>query len=129
MSYGILIKGYGQVKKVGIALEMYREMKEKGLKPNEVTYGCLIDACVNNYELDRALSIFGEMKRQGTPPNTIIYTTLIKGFSRRKDLESALNLYTTMKRDMKQGDCAPNNITYNSLLDCCVRCNDLSLAN
>ena len=58
VTYGILIKGYGQFKKLGIALDVYREMKEKGLKPNEVTYGCLIDACVNNYELDKGLSIF-----------------------------------------------------------------------
>ena len=128
VTYGILIKGYGQFKRLDLALKKYGEMADRGLKPNEVTYGCLIDACVNNNQIDRALSIFEEMESCGTKPNTIIYTTLIKGFARKKELKSAMRLYETMKHRMRSGECTPNNVTYNSLLDCCVRCGNLDLA-
>ena len=32
-------------------------MREKGLTPNSVTYGCLMDACIKNDALDRALEV------------------------------------------------------------------------
>jgi len=57
-------------------------MKDLGLKPNSVTYGCLIDACVKNSNLQLAVEIYENMVRDKIPLNTIIYTTLIKGFSR-----------------------------------------------
>ncbi len=59
------------------------------------------------------------------PLNTIIYTTLIKGFSKSFKLDKALEIYTTMRKDDK---IKPNNVTFNSLLDCCVRCNDINRA-
>jgi hypothetical protein len=33
-------------------------MKAHGLVPNNVTYGCLIDACVKNNQIDKALDVF-----------------------------------------------------------------------
>ena len=38
-------------------------MKNKNVQINDVTYGCLVDACVRNDRLDRGLWIIEEMKR------------------------------------------------------------------
>ena len=97
-------------------------MKENNLVPNSVTYGCLIDACVKNNKFDKAMEVFETMKRDGVPLNTIIYTTLIKGFAKNYKLDKALEIYNVMKLDDK---IKPNNVTYNSLMDCCVRCNNI----
>lgn len=96
-------------------------MKENKLIPNDVTYGCLIDACIKNNNLQRALQVFKDMKKDNVKMNTIIYTTLIKGYAREYMLEEALSLYEEMIS--KNEDIHPNTVTYNSLIDCCVRCN------
>lgn len=47
--------------------------------------------------------------------NTIIYTTMIKGYSKAHRLDEALVLYNKMKLSP---NIEPNNITYNSLIEC-----------
>jgi len=120
VTYGILIKAYGQANQVDNAFNVFSRMKESHLIPNNVTYGCLIDACVKNNHIERALQVFESMRADGLQLNTIIYTTMIKGFAKAQRLEKALEIYETMKKDDK---IKPNNVTFNSLLDCCVRCN------
>lgn len=100
-------------------------MKDLKIIPNSVTYGCLIDACIKNNKVDKATEIFETMKRDGVQLNTIIYTTLIKGFARAFKLEKAIEVYETMKREENT---KPNNVTFNSLIDCCVRCSDMKQA-
>lgn len=88
-----------------------------------MTYGCLIDACVKNNQVDRAMEVFETMKRDGVPLNTIIFTTLIKGFAKSHKLTEALEVYQTMKSS--DDKVRPNNVTFNSLIDCCIRCGSI----
>lgn len=100
-------------------------MKDNKLVPNDVTYGCLIDACIKNGNLTKALQVFKDMKKDGVKMNTIIYTTLIKGYAKEFMLDEALALYEEMT---KCSDITPNTVTYNSLIDCSVRCNQMATA-
>jgi len=95
-------------------------MKENKLAPNDITYGCLIDACIKNGNLHWALKVYHDMKKDGIPVNTIIYTTLIKGFTKDYKLDEALAMYEEMKTSSVH---LPNTVTFNSLIDCSVRCN------
>ena len=55
--------------------------------------------------------------------NTILYTTMIKAHSKTFQLEKALMLFNEMTSQMKTNMAvAPNNISFNSLIDCCIRC-------
>lgn len=58
--------------------------------------------------------------------NTIIFTTLIKGFAKSFKLDQALEVYEIMKLDDK---IKPNNVTFNSMIDCCIRCNAIEKAS
>lgn len=65
--------------------------------------------------------------------NTIILTTLIKGFARVQDLNSALNVFKMMKQSGSKSfqdhyTIRPNNVTFNSLIDCCIRCRKIEKA-
>ena len=119
VTYGILIKSYGLNNKLDKSFETFEKMKELNYVPNAVTYGCLIDACIKNNRVDKAIDVFESMNKDKIKPNTIIYTTLIKGFSKTQQLDKALNIFELMKADPKS---TPNNVTFNSLLDCCVKC-------
>lgn len=98
-------------------------MKRQSLVPNLVTYGCLLDACVKNNDISRAHNVFNCMRRDKVPLNTVIYTTMIKAYSKQWQLDQALQLYELMIVEMQHNpNVAPNTITYNSLIDICVRC-------
>lgn len=36
------------------ALDMFETMRQKDLRPNDVTYGCLLDACVRSGKIEMA---------------------------------------------------------------------------
>ena len=121
ITYGIMIKGYGQFKSLENAMKIYEKMKEENIKLNEITLGCLIDACIKCGNLNKALDIIEEQK--SIQMNTIIYTTILKGFTKEKNIAKALETFNIMKASSEM---KPNIITYNSLLDCAVQCNEFS---
>ena len=104
-------------------------MKLAQLVPSSMTYGCLLQACVKNNDIQTALEVFNTMKADRVQMNTVIYTTMIKAYQKSYQLEKALEIYETMLKEMKTNpNSAPNIVTFNSLLDCCVRCFDVAQA-
>jgi pentatricopeptide repeat protein len=65
------------------------------------------------------------MKLDKIKLNTILYTTLIKGFAKDRNIIKALEIYQTMV-DSKNSK--PNNITFNTLIGCAVKCDDINTA-
>ena len=119
---GLLIKNLGFLRRYEEILEIYRELKLSGVKINEITFGCMIDALVNCQELEKALELIQEEKKE-IKINTVIYSTLIKGYSKVNNLGKALEILNFMEKS-EELEARPNLITYNTVLDCAVRCND-----
>ncbi len=57
----------------------------------EITFGCLIDACVKCNYTNKALELIE--KHKNLPMNIIIFTTIIKGFTKERNLEKALKIF------------------------------------
>lgn len=117
---GLLLRQLGRLGKVRSCWEIWQEMvNTEGLKPNAVSYGCILDALVSNGALDMALKLLAEMKasHQAIRPNTVMYSTLIKGCAQGKQLDQALALF----EEMAAQGVEVNTVTYNSLLDVCAR--------
>eukprot|EP00375_Theileria_parva_P000752 XP_763422.1 hypothetical protein [Theileria parva strain Muguga] len=92
---------------------------------NEIVYGCMFDAYVNNNSVDSAMRLFEDMKERGkVKPNTIMYTTLIKGYGQNKQLDKAMRIFRLMQQDGVQ----PNTVTYNSVIDACARVGEMNSA-
>merc|ERR1740115_490391 len=81
-----------------------------------------MDACVKCGHLEKAVEIFKGMREVGKHRNTILYTTLIKGYGLEKDLPNALALF----REMPGEEVPYNTITFNSIIDACIKCGDLA---
>ena len=58
VTYGILIKAYGQENQLDQAFEIFTEMKQRQLVASNMTYGCLLQACVKNNRIDAAIDLF-----------------------------------------------------------------------
>lgn len=54
---------------------------------------------------------------------------MIKAYSKSQNIVAALKTFEVMlERQKLQRGVAPNIISYNSIIDCCVRCNQLEKA-
>ena len=126
ITYGVIFRGFGQLKNCDIPLNLYQQMKDTDVPMNEITFGCLIDACIRANRLDKATAVFEDMKaHEELKCNTIIYTTMIKGYTKKRNLRKAMKILEAMKADE---NVEPNVVTYNSLLECAVRCNEFDAA-
>lgn len=114
VTYGILIKAYGQNNMIERALEIYKEMQENGLQPNEITYGILIDSCIRAGRFEKAKEFCADMKNKKMPINIIICTTLVKGYSKQKEYEEMWKLY---ERVAVNRELIPNIIFYNAIIE------------
>ena len=110
---------------VDSALKIYEKMKLNKIKISSVTYGCLINVCTKNNKLAKAFELYEILNKEGIEMNTILYTTMIKAYSKTKNLNKVLEILDTM---IKSKNSKPNIITYNCIIDCCVKCNKFDLA-
>ena len=122
---GIVIKAYGMKGDIKSALNIYYKMKKEKIEISNITYGCLINACIKNNDLPKAFELYEAMKNESYEMNTILYTTLIKAYTKQKDINKVVEIFNTMKGTTNS---KPNIITYNSIIDCCIKCNNFNLA-
>merc|ERR1719517_400194 len=122
--YTTLIKGYGIEKDLTNALLLFREMKDEGVPYNTIAYNSIIDVCIKCSDLQTAEDIFREMlaPQSNVPPDLITYSTLLKGYCHVGNLDKALQVAETIKACGLKCD----ELVYNTLLDGCVKANDLS---
>lgn len=57
--------------------------------------------------------------------NTILNTTVIKMFNLEKNLKEAKRIFEEMLRSKRS---YPNNVTFNTMIDTAIKCEDLTLA-
>jgi len=114
VTYGTLIKAFGQAGRLARCKEVWEEMLQKGLLPSVVTFGCYIDACVRNDDLDGAIRTLESMSAiGGIRPNAVIYTSIIRGLARVGQCDAAFDLYRQMRSERIVGTL----VTFNSVLD------------
>lgn len=122
--YTTLIKGYGNEKDINSAVAMFREMKSEGVPYNTIAYNSIIDVCIKCSDVQAAEDIFREMIMPGSnvQPDLITYSTLLKGYCQVGNLDKALQVAETIKACGLKCD----ELVYNTLMDGCVKANDLS---
>jgi len=104
------------------ALEVYENMKNENIEISSVTYGCLINACIKNNNLQKSFELYQELDDNNIEMNTVLYTTMIKAYSKKSNLAKVIDIFNRMKKDKNN---YPNIVTYNSVIDCCIKCNNM----
>lgn len=133
-SFNILIKGLARRGRVDEAFAVRDEIVGAGLVPNEVTQNSLVDACVRVGDFPSALRLAREMRPgpgsvQGTGPDrrnqlTIALSRILGGMAEAGKVDDAVRLLDEMSRR----GAPPNHITYCSLINACLKQNDVPRA-
>jgi len=87
--------------------DLFEEMKQAGLKIDEITYSTLINKA-QTYQ--QSFELFEEMKKAGVTPNEISYSTLI---NKAETYQQSFDLF----EEMKKAGLTPNEISYNTLIN------------
>lgn len=115
ITYNTLCKGYARSGNVSKCLQSVEHMRARNIAPSQVTYGILLDCCINENDVDGAAEVFNEMTSSGCVLNTVLCTTLIKGFARAEQVDKAMNVYKKMCAESDRG-MRPDLITFSILI-------------
>merc|ERR1719301_137819 len=102
VTYSTLIMGIKQSKSTQLlnrGFECLKQLKENGLKPDEVLFNSLMDACVNLKQMSKAQAVLKTMKDAGVKPSFVSYSILVKGYGLQNDLKAALRVKEEMEKE------------------------------
>ncbi|XP_021751665.1 pentatricopeptide repeat-containing protein At5g39350-like isoform X2 [Chenopodium quinoa] len=112
--WGALMAGYGAHGHGEYAVLLFKRMVQSGVKPNEVTFTCVLDACSHAGLVDEGLELFTLMLRTcQINPSIHHYTCMIDLLGRAGRLQVAYDLIITMPF-------MPNHAVWGSLLGACM---------
>lgn len=114
-SYNICIHAFGCWGDPGLALKLFKEMKEKGpiANPDLCTYNSLIRVLFAVGKVNDAMIVWEELKSSGHEPDEFSYRTVIQGCCKSYRIEDAAGVF----REMELNGFRPDTIVYNSLMD------------
>ncbi|KAM7522843.1 hypothetical protein LguiA_012745 [Lonicera macranthoides] len=108
-TFNILLSGWKSAEE---AEGFFDEMKGMGVRPDVVSYNCLIDVYCKNREIDKAYKVFDKMREEDISPDVISYTSLIGGLGLVGQPDKAHDLL----KEMKEYGCYPDVAAYNAVI-------------
>ncbi|KAJ6741512.1 PENTATRICOPEPTIDE REPEAT-CONTAINING PROTEIN [Salix viminalis] len=95
-----------------VASNVFYDMLNKGISPNDYTFGLVMKALCMVNEVDNACLLLRDMTKHGCVPNSVIYQTLIDALSKRDRVDEALKLL----EEMFLMGCPPDVNTFNTVI-------------
>lgn len=119
ITYNTLMKGYCQISDIHGAKALLTEIEAHGLKPNDVTYNCLINAAVIDGSFEEAWEVIETMHRNNVDLDCYTISIMMKALKKVKNpkqVARALGLIDSTKIDVFSDE-----ILLNTVLDTCIR--------
>ncbi|XP_010065827.2 putative pentatricopeptide repeat-containing protein At1g02420 [Eucalyptus grandis] len=105
----ILLSGWKSAEE---AESFFEEMKEMGVKPDVVSYNCLVDVYCKGREIDNAYKVVERMREEDISPDVITYTSIIGGLGLVGQPDKARDVL----KEMKEYGCYPDVAAYNAAI-------------
>lgn len=122
-TYNSMIEGFGMHGKSTMAIEMFREMMERGLRPNSITFVKVLNACSHGGLVELGFEIFHSMtSSHGIQPQIEHYGCMVDLLARSGQIEEAYSFIERMK-------IKPDHIMLGTLLSACKIHGNLELGD
>ncbi|XP_039008402.1 putative pentatricopeptide repeat-containing protein At1g02420 [Hibiscus syriacus] len=108
-TFNILLSGWKSYEE---AEGFFDEMKELGVRPDVVSYNCLVDVYCKNREIDKAYKVVDKMRNEELWPDVITYTSIIGGLGLVGQPDKARDIL----KEMKEHGCYPDVAAYNAAI-------------
>lgn len=112
VSYNIMANGWCLIKRTPMALQVLKEMVERGIEPTMVTYNTLLKGYFRTHQLKEAWEFFLEMKKRKCQIDVVTYTTLVHGFGVAGEVKRSKRVLD----EMVKAGLVPSVATYNALI-------------
>ncbi|KAF5731627.1 putative pentatricopeptide repeat-containing protein [Tripterygium wilfordii] len=113
VTYTTLIRGYCMKQEIDAALDVFREMVDRGLKPNEITYNTLVKGLSEVQEIDKLKELLaGKIGGGVFTPDTCTFNTLMDAQCNAGNLNEALKIFEKMLELHVQ----PDSASYSALI-------------
>merc|ERR1719174_1776550 len=123
VSYNTMLKSYLKGGRVDEASELLKEMADRGLAANKVTYNELLNAKVQNKDRRGMWKLIEQMQAAGTTPNSVTCSILLKSLTRNShsaDVTRTMDLIEQMEEPMDE-------VLFSSVIEACIRVGQLDL--
>ncbi|XP_058102443.1 putative pentatricopeptide repeat-containing protein At5g59200, chloroplastic [Magnolia sinica] len=122
VAYNSMIAGLALHGKSGEAVEMFRQMAQQGLRPTQVTFVAVLNACSHGGLVDLGFEIFHSMtNKYGIEPRIEHYGCMVDLLGRVGYLEEAYDFIGKMRIE-------PDHVIWGALLAACKIHGNLTLA-
>ncbi|KAJ7973107.1 Pentatricopeptide repeat [Quillaja saponaria] len=108
-TFNILLSGWKSPEE---AEGFFKEMTDMGVKPDVVSYNCLIDVYCKGREIDKAHKIVDRMQDEDISPDVITYTSIIGGLGLIGQPDKARDIL----KEMREYGCYPDVAAYNAAI-------------
>ncbi|EOY23498.1 Tetratricopeptide repeat-like superfamily protein [Theobroma cacao] len=113
ISWTSMITGFAKHGFATRALEIFHEMLEAGIRPNEITYTAVLSACSHAGLISEGWEIFNSMPiEHGLVPGMEHYACMVDLLGRSGSLREAIELINTMP-------CTPDALVWRTFLGAC----------
>jgi len=124
-TYGSIIRAYGFVKDIEGAWYTWKEMQKQNIVPTCITLGCMVESLVTNGDIEAGYRLIHDMlcsSKTKSLVNSVMYGSILKGFAHQKMFRRVWEVYEEMKANKVQFSM----VTFNTLIDACARCGELT---
>ncbi|CAL1367843.1 unnamed protein product [Linum trigynum] len=112
VSYNTIVNGWCLIKRTGKAVEVMKEMVERGVSPNLTTYNILIKGYFRASQIEEGWKFFLEMKKRKWEVDVVTYTTVIHGLGVAGEIKRSRNVFDRMVNE----GVLPSVATYNAFI-------------
>lgn len=94
--WAVMISGYAQHGLGTPALELFRKMQKRGIKPDTFVFSCILKACGNIGALEGGQLIHNLILRSGLEKNVVVGSTLVDMYVKCGHLKEARKVFDDM---------------------------------
>ncbi|KAM7483240.1 hypothetical protein LguiB_007823 [Lonicera macranthoides] len=123
ISYNIIANGFCLIKRTPKALDIMKEMVERGLDPSLTTYNILLKGFFRAGQIKEAWGFFLQMKKRKCEIDVVTYTTVVHGFGVAGKVKKAQKVFD----EMLESGVLPSVATYNAMIQ--ILCKKNSVEN
>lgn len=114
LTYDLIMAAYAHRGHTIVVEAFFEELKERGFKPDNFTYGHLLKSLGKNNDLENSSQVLREMQQNGINPSYKVTTTLLQTCIRVGDYKQAFDIFDMLK--FLSSETQPDLRIYNSLL-------------